>query len=258
MYHIFPDPCPLRINNTRGRSRQHRLAIRAPLQRESVRFSSQMLSIGLDIELHSLSHRKFSYPLGAQRPQEALLRRTGVNDRENESTLHTAPSNVHLFINGSRLVEFVRIITGPRDPIQLVTALIFSLYCTDDLVAGSRAALTPNTATLFSLEISRRVNTGPGKRDEQRGRRGARRGMVFDDGSHIRPCSNFGRRVSVSTSDRPIDADRKDRRRRRASTACSTGRGRARPCVTRSRIVCYKPTVSTLLRPSAQDNVFIN
>lgn len=66
--------------------------------------------------------------------------------------------------------------------------------------------------------------------------------MVFDDGSHIRPCSNFGRRVS----DRPIDADRKDRRRRGAPRV-PPDEARARPCVTRSRIVCYKPTVSTLL-----------
>lgn len=50
------------------------------------------------------------------------------------------PVNVHLFINGSCLVEFVRIIAIP-DFTLLVTALIFSLYCMDDLVAAAPVAL---------------------------------------------------------------------------------------------------------------------
>lgn len=82
--------------------------------------------------------------------------------------------------------------------------------------------------------------------------------MVFDDGSHIRPCSNFGRRVSVST-------DRSTPIRRTGVVADRAPRvppdeDRARPCVTRSTIVCYKPTVSTLLLLllPARDNVFIN
>lgn len=76
--------------------------------------------------------------------------------------------------------------------------------------------------------------------------------MVFDDGSHIRPCSNFGRRVS----DRPIDADRKDRRRRGPSTACSTGRGsRASMCHALEDRVLQADRFNP---PSSRDNVFIN
>lgn len=76
--------------------------------------------------------------------------------------------------------------------------------------------------------------------------------MVFDDGSHIRPCSNFGRRVS----DRPIDADRKDRRRRGPSTACSTGRGsRASMCHALEDRVLQADRFNS---PSSRDNVFIN
>lgn len=83
---------------------------------------------------------------------------------------------------------------SPAPAIQS-TALIF---CTNDLVAAASRARRINAATLFSLEISRRVNTEA--RSTTRSRCGSGRGgMVFDDGSHIRPCSNFGRRVSVST-----------------------------------------------------------
>ena len=140
---------------------------------------------------------------------------------------------------------------SPAPAIQS-TALIF---CTDDLVAAASRARRINAATLFSLEISRRVNTEARSTTRSRCRGG---GMVFDDGSHIRPCSNFGRRVSVST-------DRSTPIRRTGVVADHAPRvppdeDRARPCVTRSTIVCYKPTVSTLLLLllPARDNVFIN
>lgn len=130
---------------------------------------------------------------------------------------------------------------SPAPAIQS-TALIF---CTDDLVAADSRARRINAATLFSLEISRRVNTEARSTTRSRCRGG---GMVFDDGSHIRPCSNFGRRVSVST-------DRSTPIRRTGVVADRVFRTRiARVHVSRARRSCatsrpFPPSSSSSFQP---------